>query len=388
MCVSCMQKPASAVAVTYHKLFLSSVLYHMQHTAQCIQAGFCCIQGCTHNLHVAVLNCDRGYSAARLGAVQSAGLPTSPIGTSLLSQSVWSPASSASHLLTWHNLTCIAGLIQDSSQGLGTTMPFGCALGEEPSCFEDLLQHIKNDDNYWAALYVPGNFSASLAAALGNATDAGAAYQQMTMNYVYAQVMLALLPGPCCPHYDAAHASMASLNRCWRTFQIHSGGCSCKDDYCVKSAALPLRHIICPPVILCDSCYALYVGHAQHCHLSKCYLPSAALRSSPDIILSLAGTKLQCCCYHHQHHEPTHYITITRPGQDVGDFPICHNSGPELLHLANQPCQLQCGACTYLWTEFGILCPVCAAVAGHHIHRVIHVPIWHQDRRGCCSSLP
>lgn len=138
---------------------------------------------------MAVLNCDRGYSAAKVSAVQSAGFPTSPIGTTLLSQSVWSPASSASRLLTWHNLTCSNGLIQDSSQGLGTTSPFGCALDQEPSCFGNLLQHIKNDDNYWAALYVPGNFSASFAAALGNATDAGAAYQQMTMNYVYAQVM-------------------------------------------------------------------------------------------------------------------------------------------------------------------------------------------------------
>ena len=149
------------------------------------------LQGRTHNLHVAVLNCDRGYSAARVDAVQAAGFPTTPIGTSLLSQSVWSPTSSASHLLSWHNLTCTSGFVQDSAQGMGTTSPFGCAVAEESSCFEDLMQHIKDDDNYWAALYVPGNFSASFAAALGNATDAGAAYQQMSMHYVYAQVRLA-----------------------------------------------------------------------------------------------------------------------------------------------------------------------------------------------------
>jgi len=37
-------------------------------------------------------------------------------------------------------------------------------------------------------LYVPGNFSATFVEAFGNASDVGAAYQQMTIDYVYTQV--------------------------------------------------------------------------------------------------------------------------------------------------------------------------------------------------------
>ncbi len=146
------------------------------------------MQGRTHNLHVAVINCDRGYPTASLPQVQAAGLPSSPLGTTLLSQSIWDPASQASQSLQWHNLTCSNGHIQDSFQGLGTATPYGCDTSVESTCIADLLYHIKHDDNYWAALYVPGNFSATFVEAFGNAGDVGAAYQQMTIDYVYTQV--------------------------------------------------------------------------------------------------------------------------------------------------------------------------------------------------------
>ncbi|DBA86298.1 TPA: hypothetical protein ACH3X2_005537 [Trebouxia sp. C0005] len=145
------------------------------------------IEGRTHNLHAAVINCDRGYPTASLSQVQAAGLPPTPLGTTLLSQSIWNPASQASQSLQWHNLTCSNSHIQDTFQGLGTATPYGCDTSIELTCIADLMYHVKHDNNYWAALYVPGNFSATFVEAFGNASDVGAEYQQMTIDYMYTQ---------------------------------------------------------------------------------------------------------------------------------------------------------------------------------------------------------
>ncbi len=52
------------------------------------------------------------------------------------------------------------------------------------------MYHIQHDDNYWAALFVPGNFSTNFAAAFGNSTDVAAAYQQMTLDLLFTQVLV------------------------------------------------------------------------------------------------------------------------------------------------------------------------------------------------------
>lgn len=141
----------------------------------------------TGNLHVALLNCDRGYSSSALPEIQAAGLPSVPLGTSLLSQSIWNTSSTASHALRWHNLTCVDGQIQDSAQGLGLTSPYGCDASFEAACSADLMRHILHDDNYWAALYVPGNFSSNFVTAFGSSGGAAPVYSQMTLDYIYTQ---------------------------------------------------------------------------------------------------------------------------------------------------------------------------------------------------------
>ena len=146
------------------------------------------LQERTGNLHVALLNCDRGYPSSALPQVQAAGLPSVPLGTSLLSQSIWNTSNTASHALRWHNLTCVDGQIQDSAQGLGLTSPYGCDASFEAACSADLMHHILHDDNYWAALYVPGNFSSNFVTAFGSSGGAAPAYSQMTLDYIYTQV--------------------------------------------------------------------------------------------------------------------------------------------------------------------------------------------------------
>ena len=86
-------------------------------------------------------------------------------------------------------------------------------MEEEAACFADLSNHIKQDDDYWFALYIPGNFSSNFAAAFNNASDTGPAYQQMSMNYVYPQVRQLEVSFSCAAP-SAWLSISASLNAC------------------------------------------------------------------------------------------------------------------------------------------------------------------------------
>lgn len=143
------------------------------------------LQGRSHNIKAAVLNCDRGYNAATIPSLQAAGLSTQPLSMLLLAQSIFNNTNAAGTAFQWHNTSCIQGsALQPASTSSSTP---GCAA-EEAACFADLSNHIKQDDDYWFALYIPGNFSTNFAAAFNNASNTGPAYQQMSMNYVYPQV--------------------------------------------------------------------------------------------------------------------------------------------------------------------------------------------------------
>ena len=145
-------------------------------------------QGRTHNLTAAVLNCDRGYSTETLMLLQTLRLPSQPISTILFSQSIYNSSSAASTAFGWHNTSCIQGSALQLASDAVSGSQYGCPAEFEAACFADLQQHILNDDDYFFALYVPGNFSANFAAALTDVSDRGAAYMQMSMNYVYPQV--------------------------------------------------------------------------------------------------------------------------------------------------------------------------------------------------------
>ena len=138
------------------------------------------LQGRTHNIKAAVLNCDRGYNAATIPSVQAAlldlaGLSTQPLSMSLLDQSIFNNTNAAGTAFQWHNTSCIQGSALQPASTSSTTP--GCTVEEEAACFADLSNHIKQDDNYWFALYIPGNFSTNFAAAFNNASDTGPAYQ-------------------------------------------------------------------------------------------------------------------------------------------------------------------------------------------------------------------
>ena len=143
------------------------------------------LQGRTHNLRAAVLNCDRGYDAATIPSVQAAGLSTQPLGTQLLAQSIYNSSNAANQYFDWRATSCIQG---SALQPGSVSSTAGCTVEEESACFADLSNHIKQDDDFYFALYVPGNFSTNFAAAFNNATDTGAAYAQMSWAYVYPQV--------------------------------------------------------------------------------------------------------------------------------------------------------------------------------------------------------
>lgn len=156
---------------------------------QCnLNAVGCLWQGRTHNLKAAVLNCDRGYRTETLTLLQSTGLPSQPISTILFSQSIYNSSSAASTAFGWHNTSCIQGSALHSASDAVSRSQYGCPAEFEAACFADLQQHILNDDDYFFALYVPGNFSTNFAAALTDVSDRGAAYMQMSMNFVYPQV--------------------------------------------------------------------------------------------------------------------------------------------------------------------------------------------------------
>lgn len=146
------------------------------------------MQGRTHNLKAAVLSCDRGYNASSIPQIQAAGLSTQPLSSTLLAQSIYNSNSSASRAFDWRAVTCTQGSAFRPN-AVGSSSSPGCTVAEEAACFADLVQHIKQDDDYWLALYVPGNFSVNFAAAFNNASNSGAAYMQMSMDYLYPQAI-------------------------------------------------------------------------------------------------------------------------------------------------------------------------------------------------------
>lgn len=159
------------------------------HLAQSVLQVLTChdLQERTHNIKAAVLNCDRGYPSDSLALIP---LSKQPLSTVLLSQSIYNSTNSASHAFDWHTTSCIQGSALQPVSSVSSTSAPGCSIDTESACFADLLNRIKHEDDYWFALYVPGNFSASFAGALNNASDTGAAYMQMNMAYIYTQVCL------------------------------------------------------------------------------------------------------------------------------------------------------------------------------------------------------
>lgn len=199
-----------------------------------------CVQGKLIRLPVGVMVCDQGLPAQQAAMLIAAGILSSSSESSVLSQvlldsSIFNSSSPASQTLKWTAVLCTCSA---DATGAG--------------CISSMQDSLMNIGDYWAMLYVPHSFSASLMGWMTAAANSTAV--RPTMTYMFPQVRLpawqvyAGVLTVCCGCGCQVLPSVVQ-----GVFVAQSSTCSCVQPLCLREA--------CAYVVCCMRCCAISGTH-------------------------------------------------------------------------------------------------------------------------------